>query len=88
MMSWFSKKRNERANQILALKRLQGTPEGDLIIKYMLEITHVMDASIGETPNDTYFAEGERSIGLQIIRALEMPADKLIMLLKEEDINE
>ena len=92
MIDRFIKAKRERANQILAVKNLQETEEGRLVLKYLMQITHVMDSSKSDDTHETYYAEGERSIGLQIIRALEMPTDKLMMLIRtniyEEDTND
>lgn len=86
VLKYFNRKHRERANAIIAFQNFYQTEQGKDVVKYLLGLTHVMDASFDEdNTHRTAFQEGERNIGLQIVRALGMPMDKLLTIFKEEE---
>lgn len=56
----------------LAIKRIDGTPDGALIIDYILNFCHVLEGSF--VPNEGadvfMFNEGQRSVGNEIVSLL------------------
>jgi hypothetical protein len=88
VLKYINGKKRQRKEMICALKRINQTPDGQQAVKYLLSLTHILDCSYSEDQYQTAFMEGERNIGLQIIRALEMPMDELLTLYREEEQNE
>lgn len=90
MFDIFKKKRQEKSNQIASLQRLfdQETLDGQNALKYILSITHIQDNSFDEDQYRTAFNEGERNIGLQIVRALGIPYHKLMTIINETEESE
>lgn len=83
-----NKLRKKKCEKILAFQRVfnQDTEDGRLALQYLLELTHLYDSSVSsEMKEMTYFQEGERNIGLQVINILNMPHHKLMELLNNND---
>jgi hypothetical protein len=55
-----------------AIRFIEGMPEGQLLIGYLLNFCHVFQTSMPETcdPNMTLFNEGQRSVGNEIVALL------------------
>ena len=88
VLRYINGKKRQRKEMICALKRINQTPDGRQAIKYLLSSTHILDGGYIEDQYALAFSEGERNIGLQIIRALDMPMEELLTLYREEEQNE
>jgi hypothetical protein len=82
----FMNLRMRRAEEIMALQRLFDTPDGEKALKWFMRNTGAFDSSVGADANETYFLEGKRAVGLELINALKMPYEKLIAITQETDL--
>lgn len=62
----------------IALRAVNGSPEGELVIGYLLNFCHVYASSMPQScdPNMTLFNEGQRSVGLELISLLVNEPDR------------
>lgn len=54
---------------------VNGTPEGERFIGYLLDFCHVFDPSFNESDARFRHNEGQRSVGAQIVSLLVNPED-------------
>jgi hypothetical protein len=87
------KEKQEKLQQI-AVKKYEAYKEffrsenGEQILMDLMKACHFTDSVIGQTPEQTYFNEGQRCVVLQIIRTAQLtPNDisRLTTKIKEED---
>lgn len=73
----------------LTIKAVMASKGGRAWIYDMLSRAHIFSSSIGQTPYLTYFAEGERNQGLQLLAEVEAASPELMtqMLQERQDVN-
>jgi hypothetical protein len=68
----------KREDVAKAIRFIEGMPEGQLVIGYLLNFCHVFRDSMTEqcNSNQTLFNEGQRSVGNEIIALLVNEPDR------------
>lgn len=80
----YLKRRREAAEEVMALQRMFNTPDGEKALKWFMRECGMVDSSIGEDAHETYFLEGKRAVGLELMQKLKMPYDALVELIKKD----
>lgn len=60
----------------IALRAINGSPDGELLIGYLLDFCHVYANSFSPDSNVTAFNEGQRSVGIELISLLVNEPDR------------
>lgn len=60
----------------IAVRVLNGMPEGELLLGYLFEFCHVYSNSFSPDSNVTAFNEGQRSVGIELISLLVNEPDR------------
>ena len=71
-----------------AYREVFSSPEGKLILMDLMKSCYMDKTSVGQTPYDTYFNEGARSVILRIMQTCKMSQSditKLIDDMKEQE---
>lgn len=64
------------------------SPEGEEVLKDLLNICGFRRSIIGKDSHETYFNEGQRNVVLRILETIEMPHDvlrKILDNMRKED---
>lgn len=76
---------------VLAYKRVFDSADGKIILKDLMATSHFNGTSVGDTPHDTYYNEGARSIVLRIIKTTAMSLEDIeqyIFEIEKGDLDE
>lgn len=68
---------------IFAYQEVFGTEKGKLVLRDLMNTFHVFDSSMSDTPEETAFKEGERSVVLRIFKTINIDPEQLDKLVKE-----
>ena len=68
----------EREDAARAIRFIEGSPEGQIVLGYLLGFCHVFRDSMTKScdPNQTLFNEGQRSVGNEIVALLVNEPDR------------
>lgn len=71
------------------IRSLMSTTAGRSWVYRLLEATHIYQTSRRSTPHDTYFAEGERNVGLRLLTDLMSYCPELyLQMLQDANVKE
>jgi len=77
------KGRSKRAELLLKYMAVFNTDDGRAILADMCRTFHVFDSTMGDSPQETAFNEGARSVILRILKTINTDPEKLEALLRE-----
>lgn len=80
--------KRKRHNEVMAFRNVMNTEEGKIVLRAILRESHINELSVRATddPNEVFFREGERSIGLFVANTLNMSDNALAALLRNDEI--
>lgn len=70
------KSAHDKHQVAIAARIINGTPEGQIFLGYLLEFCHVYQNSFMTDPHMTAFNEGQRSVGIELISLLVNEPDR------------
>ena len=68
---------------ISAYKKLFATPEGQIVLRDLMNTTRFRGSVIGKDPYETYYNEGSRNVVMRIIETINMSDANLEKMLEE-----
>lgn len=88
-MARTAKDAEHRAKLREAARQLMHTPEGRVLLRWLLDISRVLSADYSEASGALYFMQGQRSVGLALLRLVtDVDAAHLAALIDKEDTHD
>jgi hypothetical protein len=81
-MNFFKRRTRAAAKTYNAYRRLFSTEDGKIVLQDLMNACNFLKPSIGETPDDTYFNEGKRSVVLSIMQTSSMTTEEINKLIE------
>ncbi len=69
-------------------KQVFETPEGQAVLSDLMKTFHVMHSTLSDSPYETHYKEGQRSVVVRIIETLKVDPDQMKQLLELDNQQE
>lgn len=79
----FFKRKSSRADMIIAYKEAFATDHGKKVLLDLMNSFHIFDSTMADTPEETAFKEGERSVVLRILKTINIDPEQLDKIVSE-----
>jgi len=81
-MNFFKKKATEASKVYNAYRRLFSTDDGKTVLNDLMKCCYVHRPTIGQTPEETYFNEGQRAVVIRILETSNKSSEEINTMIK------
>jgi hypothetical protein len=76
-------KKRETKELIFAYKEIFESDKGQMVLRDLMQTFHVFNSTMSDTPEETAYKEGERSVVLRIFKTINIDPSQLDKIVKE-----